>query len=85
MEEETIREPPADNHDNITTSDTDDNDDVDRPAECGIWKMKPAGAQMCANISAFTGTYSLSALLTSTLTTYVNSQVSLFFIFIFYF
>ena len=63
-------------HNNMTTNDDDDDDvEVDRPAECGIGRIKPTALQKCANISVFTGTYCFSALLTSTLSVYVKSQV----------
>ncbi|XP_059154803.1 solute carrier organic anion transporter family member 2A1-like [Physella acuta] len=43
---------------------------------CGVWTFKPDILQPCANIWSFTLLYSLAALLTSTLTSYVNSQVT---------
>ncbi|KAL8618456.1 hypothetical protein ACOMHN_049873 [Nucella lapillus] len=51
-------------------------DDVHQPAECRIGNFKPAVLKMCANMPVFTGVYSVSALMTSTLNTYVNSQVT---------
>ncbi|XP_059154812.1 solute carrier organic anion transporter family member 2A1-like [Physella acuta] len=43
---------------------------------CGVWTFKPDILQPCANIWSFTLLYSLAALLTSTLTSYINSQVT---------
>ncbi|CAL1547279.1 unnamed protein product [Lymnaea stagnalis] len=43
---------------------------------CGCGLCHPACMQPCANICCFTGLYSLAALLTSTLNSYVNSQVT---------
>ncbi|XP_059154811.1 solute carrier organic anion transporter family member 2A1-like [Physella acuta] len=43
---------------------------------CGVWTFKPDILQPCANIWSFTLIYSFAALLTSTLTSYVNSQVT---------
>ncbi|XP_059171963.1 solute carrier organic anion transporter family member 2B1-like [Physella acuta] len=43
---------------------------------CGVWTFKPDILQPCANIWSFTLIYSLAALLTSTLTSYINSQVT---------
>lgn len=50
--------------------------DSDVVPDCGVLGFKPALLQPCANIAVFTGVYSLSALITSTLFTYVNSQVT---------
>nr|KAG5702564.1 hypothetical protein BaRGS_003724 [Batillaria attramentaria] len=52
-------------------------DDVgeDYDPECGIGSFRPPILQRCANMTVFTGVYSFSALLTSTLSSYVNSQV----------
>ena len=62
-----------------TTASRDDCDDYDDDgnlrAECGVGSFKPAALSMCANMSAFTGIYCVNALLSNTLTTYVNSQV----------
>jgi hypothetical protein len=64
-----------------TRDDNDNDDDVDaslEPAECGIWRCKPRAMRACASMSVFTGVYSFSGLLTSTLSSYVNSQVSVY-------
>ena len=59
-----------------TTASRDDYDDYDNlRAECGVGSFKPAALSMCANMSAFTGIYCVNALLSNTLSTYVNSQV----------
>ncbi|KAL8573008.1 hypothetical protein ACOMHN_010438 [Nucella lapillus] len=50
--------------------------DDDLTPECGIGRFKPAVLGMCANMPVFTGVYSVSALMTSTLSTYVTSQVT---------
>lgn len=47
-----------------------------KDTRCGIGIIHPGFIQPCANICCFTGYYSLAALLTSTLSSYVNSQVT---------
>ncbi|KAL8573442.1 hypothetical protein ACOMHN_032457 [Nucella lapillus] len=61
---------------NSDAANTDSERDKQHPAECDIGKWKPAMLNMCANMPLFTGVYSVSALMTSTLSTYVNSQVT---------
>ena len=58
----------------------DDKDEEEYVAECGIGGFKPASLRMCASMAVFTGVYSFSGLLTSTLSSYVNSQVTHFFL-----
>ena len=57
----------------------DDKEEEEYVAECGIGGFKPASLRMCASMAVFTGVYSFSGLLTSTLSSYVNSQVTIFF------
>ncbi|PVD27050.1 hypothetical protein C0Q70_12200 [Pomacea canaliculata] len=60
-------------NDYIAASTDMDNDYV---PECGIGGCKPPAARMLANIGVFTGSYCLCSLVTSTLNSYVNSQVT---------
>ena len=66
-------EKPNGNDHRYTTASGDDDDD--NRAECGVGSFKPAALRLCANMTAFTGVCSVSALISNTLTTYVNSQV----------
>ncbi|KAK6960437.1 solute carrier organic anion transporter family member 2B1, partial [Biomphalaria glabrata] len=45
-----------------------------RDTLCGILSVTPEVIQPCANMSCFTAFYGMAALLTSTLSIYVNSQ-----------
>ncbi|KAL8617447.1 hypothetical protein ACOMHN_025759 [Nucella lapillus] len=54
----------------------EDESDDHNAAECGIDSCKPTVFRMCATIPVFTGVYSFSAVTTSTLSVYVNSQVT---------
>lgn len=68
---------PDDESDDTPTPTADDEcDDDGHKAECGIGTFKPAILQMCASMPVYTGFYSISALMTSTLSSYVNSQVT---------
>ena len=58
-----------------TMANDNDKDENYKEAECGIGSFKPSALRMCANMTVFTGVYSVSGLLTSTLSSYVNSQV----------
>ena len=58
-----------------TTAGDSDRDENYYDAECGIGSFKPTALRMCANMTVFTGVYSMSALLTTTLSFFVNSQV----------
>ncbi|XP_076437182.1 solute carrier organic anion transporter family member 2A1-like [Babylonia areolata] len=62
------------NGDRNTDSDAESDDGY--TPQCGIGKFKPAALRRLANMPMFTGVYSLSALMTSTLIAYVNSQVT---------
>ncbi|XP_076437485.1 solute carrier organic anion transporter family member 2A1-like [Babylonia areolata] len=55
---------------------TDAESDDGYTPECGIGQFKPAALRMCATMPMFTGFYSISALLTSTLSSFVSSQVT---------
>ncbi|XP_046583921.1 solute carrier organic anion transporter family member 2A1-like [Haliotis rubra] len=48
----------------------------DPDTQCGIGSCKPRALQVFANIAGFTGFYSITSLLSATLLTYVNSQVT---------
>ncbi|KAL4218353.1 hypothetical protein ACF0H5_023090 [Mactra antiquata] len=50
-------------------------DDNDVNSKCGFSSFRPDCLQMFANIGTFIGVFSISGLLTSTLSIYVNSQV----------
>ncbi|XP_052765367.1 solute carrier organic anion transporter family member 2A1-like [Mya arenaria] len=52
-------------------------EDIENDTKCGLGSFKPESLQVFARIGAFVGLYSFSGLLTQTLTTYVNSQVSM--------
>lgn len=52
------------------------NPDSDYVPECGIGSCKPEALRFCANVTSFTGYFSICSLLTMTLTSYVTSQVS---------
>ncbi|XP_067666199.1 solute carrier organic anion transporter family member 2A1-like [Haliotis asinina] len=52
----------------------EEEDDPD--TQCGIGSCKPRALQVFANIAGFTGFYSITSLLSATLLTYVNSQVT---------
>ncbi|KAH9488243.1 hypothetical protein Btru_063899 [Bulinus truncatus] len=54
----------------------DDTADGEVETHCGILSARPDFMQPCANICCFTVFYSIAALLTSTLTVYVSSQVT---------
>lgn len=54
----------------------DVSDDAGSDTRCGILSVTPNAVQPCANMVCFTVFYGIAALLTSTLTSYVNSQVS---------
>ncbi|XP_076471762.1 solute carrier organic anion transporter family member 2A1-like [Babylonia areolata] len=66
---------PAEESGGHNTASGAERDDGYTP-ECGMGKFKPAALRRFANMPMFTGVYSVSALMTSTLTTYVNSQVT---------
>ncbi|KAK7106612.1 solute carrier organic anion transporter family member 2A1-like isoform X1 [Littorina saxatilis] len=77
MADEKSKEAYGNGHKYMHTSNPDDDNEEDNaPAECGVGSFKPAALRMCASISVFTGVYSFSGLLTSTLSSYVNSQVT---------
>ncbi|XP_025102752.1 solute carrier organic anion transporter family member 2B1-like [Pomacea canaliculata] len=52
------------------------NPDSDYVPECGIGSCKPEALRFCANVTSFTGYFSICSLLTMTLTSYVTSQVT---------
>ncbi|KAK6960438.1 hypothetical protein BgiMline_035645 [Biomphalaria glabrata] len=56
--------------------DDDVSDDAGSDTRCGILSVTPNAVQPCANMVCFTAFYGIAALLTSTLTSYVNSQVT---------
>ncbi|KAK3766324.1 hypothetical protein RRG08_044515 [Elysia crispata] len=50
--------------------------DGDLDTRCGFWLFQASFLQPCARIECFTAFYSLTALITSTLNVYVNSQIT---------
>ncbi|XP_045183048.2 solute carrier organic anion transporter family member 2A1-like [Mercenaria mercenaria] len=61
----------------VTSISGDIRREVDPNTQCGIGSFRPAFLQVFARIGAFIGIYSISGLLTSTLSVYINSQVSM--------
>lgn len=49
---------------------------VEEDMMCGMGSCRPAALQVCARMGAFTGTYSLNALVTSILSVYIISQIT---------
>lgn len=78
--------PPTEKHRNgngyannyVATRSKDPRNDLDSnpDEEYGGSKCRPSAFQVCANMCVFTGVYSLCGLVSSTLTSYVNSQVT---------
>ncbi|XP_005104087.1 solute carrier organic anion transporter family member 74D, partial [Aplysia californica] len=68
--------PPAEKD----AGDLDHDLDLEAPdvsdTSCGMYKCHPRVMQPCASIGCFTGIYSFAGLMTSTLSIYVNSQVT---------
>ncbi|XP_071101395.1 solute carrier organic anion transporter family member 2A1-like [Haliotis cracherodii] len=64
------------NHEDDNTGNDVDNNEQPELASYGDGGTRPTCLQRLANINVFTGTISITVLLTSTLSTYVNSQVT---------
>ena len=55
---------------------TDNSDDDKADLECGIGSFRPACLQPCTNMYCFVFFYSLAGLSTSTLSSYITSQIT---------
>ncbi|PVD27047.1 hypothetical protein C0Q70_12197 [Pomacea canaliculata] len=60
----------------VATDTLMDSDYQGRAPECGLGCIKPPARRKLTNMATFSGIYAISALLTSTLSAYVNGQVT---------